>query len=392
MGRLFALFLVLAGAAPIPALGQPAVAGAGTQMLSYESLPGWRDDDHAAALKAFLKTCPVLSSRMEATGSPRAVPRGLDEACSEAATVPDHDRDLARAFFERRFSAFEVVPPAGRGFLTGYYEPEFAGSLHPTEDFPTPLLARPDDLVTFEPGETRPDLLAGLTAARRTASGLEPYPDRGAIEDGAIAERTRPVAFVRDAVDAFIIQVQGSARLKLPDGGVIRVAFDGKNGHPYTSVARLLVERLGIPPAEMTADVLTAWLRANPVEARELLRQNRSFVFFRVAGELDPSDGPIGAAGVPVTAGRTLAVDRDVWSMGLPVWLESELPDGSGGSVPLRRLTIAQDTGSAIKGPARGDLFFGAGHEAGSRAGLLRGAVRFVVLWPKTDREAAGAP
>jgi membrane-bound lytic murein transglycosylase A len=359
---------------------------------SFEDLRGWREDDHPAALRTFAKTCPAVAEGTPAVRSAQPAPDGLAGACLESLSLQGPDRDLARTFFERRFSAFEVLVPGGRGFLTGYYEPEFAGSLERTAEFSAPLLARPDDLVTLEPGEVVPDVPAGATAARRTAAGLTAYPDRAAIEDGAIASHTKPVAYLRDAVDVFIVQVQGSARLKLPDGRALRLAYAGRNGLPYTSVARLLVQRLGIKPAEMTADVLTTWLRQNPAEARELLRQNRSYVFFRIADELDPADGPIGAAGVPVTAGRTLAVDRSLWSFGLPVWLDGDVPDPAGGSRPLRRLSIAQDTGSAITGPARGDLFFGSGDEAGRQAGLVRNDIRFVVLWPKPDPATPKAP
>ncbi|MDB5558764.1 MAG: lytic murein transglycosylase, partial [Enterovirga sp.] len=372
------------------AVAQPAIPGAEFAPRSFDSLPGWREDDHAAAFRAFRKTCPAIAEGTRAGGTARPAPDGLQAACRDA-LAQGPDREAARAFFERRFTPFEVLVPGGRGFLTGYYEPEFRGALEPSAEFPVPLLAPPDDLVTLEPGEVIPNLPAGATAARRTPAGLEPYPDRAAIEDGAIADRTRPVAFVRDGVDLFIIQVQGSARLRLSDGKAVRVGYAGKNGLPYTSVARLLVQKLGIQPADMTADVLTSWLRDNPAEARELLRRNRSYVFFRLADELDPADGPLGAAGVPVSAGRTLAVDRELWSFGLPVWLEGELPEPGGGTVPLRRLSIAQDTGSAIKGPARGDLFFGSGPEAGLRAGLVRHDVRFVVLWPRPDAAAAAA-
>jgi membrane-bound lytic murein transglycosylase A len=315
----------------------------------------------------------------------------LARSCLDALAKERPDPGEARRFFERWFTPFEVSGANGRGFLTGYYEPEFPGSLEPSPEFNTPLLARPDDLVSLEGREPQPGLPAGIAAARRTSSGsLEAYPDRAAIEDGGIADRTRPVVYLRDFVDAFIVQVQGSARIRLPDGRAVRVAYAGRNGLPYTSVARLLVQRLGIPPSEMTADALTRWLRENPDEGRALVRQNRSFVFFRIADELDPAEGPIGAAGVPVTSGRTLAVDRTIWSYGLPVWLEGELPRPARGSEPLRRLVIAQDTGTAIVGPARGDLFTGSGETAGLAAGLIREDVRFVVLWPRPEATPAG--
>ncbi len=392
MRRWFASLVPLLALAVSPVFGQPAISGAEVTPRGFEDLQGWRDDDHPAAFRAFIKSCPALAEGTPAIRTAQPAPEGLAASCRQALSLADPSSDAARSFFERRFAAYEISVPGGRPFLTGYYEPEFEGSLEPTAEFLVPLLGRPDDLVTLGPGEMIPNLPPGITAARRTSAGLETYPDRAAIEDGAIADRTKPVAHVRDAVDRFIIQVQGSARLKLPDGRAVRLAYAGRNGLPYTSVARLLVQRLGIKPADMTAGVLTEWLRQNPAEARDLLRQNRSFVFFRIADELDPADGPIGAAGVPVTAGRTLAVDRSLWSFGLPVWLEGELPQPAGGTEPLRRLTIAQDTGSAITGPARGDLFFGSGDEAGLKAGLVRNEVRFVVLWPKPDPAPAKTP
>nr|WP_246736310.1 MltA domain-containing protein [Enterovirga sp. DB1703] len=379
-------------AAPSTAAAQPAIRGVELKPVVFRDLPAWREDDQTAAFRAFARSCSAIVEDAPALRTASSMLDGLAEACRAAVAMPEPDISAARTFFESRFTPYEVSAGTGRGFLTGYYEPEFPGSLKPTADFPVPLLARPDDLVTLEPGDVVPGAPPGLAAARRTDSGLEPYPDRSAIEDGAISDRTRPVAFVRDAVDAFIIQVQGSARLKLPDGRAVRLAYAGKNGLPYTSVARLLVQKLGIPAAEMTADALTGWLRRHPDQARDLLRQNRSYVFFRIADELDPAEGPIGAAGVPVTAGRTIAIDRSLWGYGLPVWLEGDLPEPGGGSRPLRRLTIAQDTGSAIVGPARADLFFGSGADAGLRAGLLRNEVRFVVLWPKLEPASAAAP
>jgi membrane-bound lytic murein transglycosylase A len=194
------------------------------------------------------------------------------------------------------------------------------------------------------------------------------------------------VLYLREPDEAFIIHVQGSARIRLTDGTVMRVAYAGRNGHPYTSIGRILVERGEIPLAEMSLERLMAWLRDHPGPARDLMRMNRSYIFFREATELAPEDGPIGGAGVPLTPGRSLAVDRALWSYGLPVWLEGELPLSLDRTEPLGRLMIAQDTGSAIVGPARGDFFFGSGPEAGTRAGLLRHPVRFVVLRPKASR------
>jgi len=277
-----------------------------------------------------------------------------------------------------------VHPHSGRGFLTGYYEPEFQGSRNPGNGFDTPLLARPDDLVTIKPGERLPGIDPSLQAARRTPSGYEAYPDRAAIEAGALGSRARPIVYLREPGEAFIIHVQGSARIRLADGTSLRVAYAGRNGHPYTSIGRRLVERGEISAETMSLERLMQWLRENPEPARALMQENHSYIFFREADELAPEDGPIGGAGVPLTPGRSLAVDRGLWSYGLPFWLEGELPLSPARTEPLARLMIAQDTGSAIVGPARGDYYFGSGEAAGTRAGLLRHMTGFVVLRPRS--------
>jgi membrane-bound lytic murein transglycosylase A len=350
--------------------------------LAFSDLSGWADDDHGAALATFRRTCAAITAGEPALRPALAPDEPLRSVCAAALDLSNADRRAAKAFFETRFEPVAVIPPGGRGFLTGYFEPEYDGSLTATERFSAPLLARPDDLVTLAQRETLQGLDPALQAARRTAAGYEPYPDRAAIEDGALGERAAPIAFL-DPAEAFVIHVQGSARIRLPDGGVIRVAYAGRNGHPYTSIGKILVAENRIPLDEMSLERLTAWLKTHPDEARAVMRRNRSYIFFRRADEIAPEDGPIGGAGVPLTPGRSLAVDRAIWSYGLPVWLEGEWPRGQGGTEPLRRLMVAQDTGSAIVGPARGDFFFGSGPEAGTRAGLLRHPVRFVALRPK---------
>jgi membrane-bound lytic murein transglycosylase A len=183
--------------------------------------------------------------------------------------------------------------------------------------------------------------------------------------------------------EAFIIHVQGSTRIRLPDGEVLRIGYAGRNGHPYTSIGRILVENAAIDRDEMSLEWLLAWLKDNPKEAREIMRRNRSYIFFTVLDTLAPEDGPIGGAGIPLTPGRSLAVDRQLWSYGLPFWLDGIVPDVDGTERPLQRLMIAQDTGSAILGPARGDFFTGTGEAAGHQAGLIRHRPRFVVFLPR---------
>ncbi|WP_245435400.1 murein transglycosylase A [Microvirga calopogonii] len=351
--------------------------------LPFQDLAGWEADDHAAAFGAFLRSCRALEASAAELRPAQAPQADLLAVCREALKTPGLDRTEARRFFETHFQPVAVTPHSGNGFLTGYYEPEFQGSRRPDAIYRVPLLDRPEDLVTILQGETLPGLDKGLQAARRTKDGYEPYPDRAAIEEGALGTLARPIVYLREPGEAFIIHVQGSARIRLDDGSVMRVAYAGRNGRPYTSIGRLLVQQGAMDLETMTLEKLMGWLKTHPEPAEALMRQNQSYIFFREARELASEDGPIGGAGTPLVPGRSLAVDRSLWAYGLPVWLDGQLPLTLDAAEPLRRLMIAQDTGSAIIGPARGDFFFGSGEEAGRRAGLLRHAVRFVVLQPK---------
>ena len=351
--------------------------------LAFSDLDGWNADDHAAAFRAFLRSCRALETASAELRPAQAPQADLLAACREALKIPDAGKGEAKRFFESHFRPHLVVPHTGAGFLTGYYEPEFQGSRTPDATYKVPLLDRPKDLVTIAQGETLPGIEKGLQAARRKGSGYEPYPDRAAIEDGALGDLAKPIVYLREPGEAFIIHVQGSARIRLNDGSVMRVAYAGRNGRPYTSLGRVLVQQGAMDLESMTLAKLMGWLKDNPEPAKALMRQNQSYIFFREAEELALEDGPIGGAGHPLVPGRSLAVDRSLWAYGLPIWLDGQLPLTLNTAEPLRRLMIAQDTGSAIVGPARGDFFFGSGDEAGRRAGLLRHSVRFVVLQPK---------
>lgn len=361
----------------------PLPLGATAERLAPTAIEGWQDDDHRIVFGLFAQGCqaqPPLRSGV-------AIPAKLQHACDAAARLAAAgpvDRDDARRFFEERFDFWRIrAGETGRGFMTGYFEPVFEGSLTRSETYPTPLYGRPADLVTLQPGDPRGGLDPELSSARRTADGLEPYPDRTAIETGALDGQNLEILWMRDPVDRFVLQVQGSGRIRLPDGAVTRVAYAGRNGHAYTSLGRVLSQRENIPPAQMTMDRLVARLKADAAFARELIRQNRSFVFFARRDDLPAGSGPIGGAGLALTPLRSIAVDRSVWPYGIPAWIDGRLPDGQGGEEPFRRLTIAQDTGSAILGPARIDLFVGSGEAAGYRAGLIRHGFAFTVLWPR---------
>lgn len=360
--------------------------GARLRPVGWSDLEGWPDDDLLAAHGVLRGFC--LAQRDGVPPLRPGVPvAGTGTVCSRLlAADPARTLAEARSSFTAAFRPWRIVLPAGGdGFLTGYYEPEIAGSAIRTPEFTCPILARPDDLVPVPPDETLADAAgAPLTAARRGSGGrLLPYPDRDAIEFGGIDARTRPVVWVRDAVEAFFVHVQGSARVRLPDGTVLRLAYDGRNGHPYTSIGRVLAAEKGMAPAELTLDRLKGILRDDPTAGQALMRRNHSYIFFRTERQLDPAQGPLGGAGVPLTPLRSLAVDRKLWPYGTPFWIDAVLPWRSATAEPFRRLLIAQDTGSAILGPARGDLFFGTGAEAGALAGAVRHAARFTVLLPQ---------
>ncbi|MBL8589609.1 MAG: MltA domain-containing protein [Methylobacteriaceae bacterium] len=365
-------------------------AGARLTRLDLSAAPGFSADDARAAFAVFRVSCAAILAAEPALRPGLPASPGLVAICRDALALPAPDAAAARAFFLSRFTAWEVAPATGGPFLTGYYEPEVAAARARSADFPTPVLGRPDDLVTFPPGATPPGLDPALAAARRLADGgLEPYPDRAAIESGALGDSARPIAWLADPVEAFMIHVQGSARLRFVDGGSARLVYDGRNGRPYVSIGRLLATERGIPPAELTLDKLKAWIRAAGQRLGEdglaLLHRNPSFIFFRLDATAPPDAGPIGAQGVRLTPQRSLAVDRSLWPYGTPVWIEAELPWRAAAPEPFRRLMIAQDTGSAILGPARADLFFGHGEAAGRRAGDIRHPARFVVLLPKGE-------
>lgn len=361
----------------------PLPAGVEAVPLRPAEIAGWRDDDHGAVLHLFAQGCAAEPPLRQAVPPPPF----MSALCAQADALVaggSVSADAARAFFEERFGFWRIRPDqSGRGFMTGYFEPEFEGSLTRSEAFPTPLYGRPADLVTRFPGDDWPGLDPALSSARRTEAGLVPFPDRAAIEDGALDGQGLEILWMRDPVDRFVLQVQGSGRIRLPDGTVTRLVYAGRNGHAYTSLGRELSRREAIPPAEMTMDRLVARLKADAGFARELIRLNRSFVFFARNDALPPGSGPVGGAGLPLTPLRSIAVDRTIWPYGMPAFLSGAIPDDDGKQEPIARLVLAQDTGSAILGPARVDLFVGSGARAGHRAGLIRHPFDFIVLWPR---------
>jgi membrane-bound lytic murein transglycosylase A len=352
------------------------------EAMDFESLAGWGNDDHQAAFCAFERSARAIAASETHPRPAQSAPPGLIASARAALCAGVTDERDARRFFETRFQPFRVVPETGRGFLTGYYEPCVPGSRIETEAFRWPILARPTDLVTFGVDPAPAGFPRDVSGARRLSDGsLVPYADRARIE----AERRDPIVWVRDAVEAFLMQVQGSAQVKFPDRSRARLAYDGRNGLPYTSIGKILIEAGEIAESAMSLASLKEWLRRDSARGLDVMRRNRSFVFFKLVEDFDAHLGPIAGAGVPLTPLRSIAIDRTVWAYGLPFWIDAELPWADETSRPFRRLMIAQDTGSAIVGAARADLFFGSGDKSGARAGAIRHPAEFVVLLPRGD-------
>jgi membrane-bound lytic murein transglycosylase A len=413
-----------------PPSGPLKILNAALEPVNWSDLDGWAGDDHASAFATFYASCrPIVRAnalRAEAAqfhpvrdwpvrtqpaadarkrppqgdvdarkrpipprppSSPpesRPVRSALEQVCARAVTAGQLDPGTARQFFEANFVPVRIRKlgdPAG--FLTGYYEPVVDGSRFPTREFTVPLYRRPRDLVA-------PGVVAGAPfpntgrAFRQTPTGeLVPYYDRGEIEDGALDGQHLEICWLRSAADALSVQIEGSARVRLEDGTLLRVSYDAHNGYPFVSVSRLLIERHLVAREEMSIQRIREWMHDNPDEAKAVRRQNRQVVFFRIVGLNDDNEA-IGAQGIPLTAGRSIAVDKSLHVYGTPFFIEADLQlPGLPSPSPFRRLMIAQDTGSAIVGPARADLFFGAGEEAGQMAGRIQQPGRFAMLVPR---------
>ena len=303
--------------------------------LGFDDLTGWAADDHHAALAVFRSTCDIAA----------------DMPLRQLANVEAAD---PRSFFEAHFDPVLITDGAPMLF-TGYFEPELTGSRYRSDDFQHPVLATPPDLVSDAPYRTRREI----------------------EQDAALADQGLALAWLADPLDLFFLQVQGSGRIRLTDGDVMRVGFAGRNGHPYTSIGKLLIARGDVAADVISADVIREWVKDNGDAGRALLWENDSYVFFRKISDVPADQGPLGAMNRSVTAGRSIAVDPGFTPLGLPVWIEKS------GADPINRLMVAQDTGSAIKGAQRADIFFGTGDMAGRQAGAVNDPGRMVVLMPK---------
>ena len=398
-------------AAPPPAIFGPSTAppeplqlrDTALEPIEWSALKGWSGDDHVAAFATFLASCRSLLRSSLRQDEKRPMYAALTQVCRRALVAGRLAEDQARLFFERNFRPMHITRLGdSAGFLTGYFEPIVDGSRVPTGIFKVPIYRRPPDLVPplHSAGPSFPN--KGQSWRRTDGGTLVPYYDRGEILDGALDGKRLEICWIKNKSDALTIQIQGSARVRLEDGAMLRINYDGHNGYPFVPLSRILIERNVIAREEMSLERIREWVRANPQSAEEFLRQNRSFMFFRIVGLTDDRQAAgyqekpreaIGAQGITLTPTRSIAVDNALHVYGTPFFIEADLPltDEKRGD-HFDHLMIAQDTGSAIVGPARADIFWGAGDRAGQLASHVHHAGNFAMLVPRElDPTAAAA-
>jgi len=371
--------------APVPrATPQPAIAASSLpaiyQPASFADLPGWNDDRADLAWPAFEVGCKrlVTMANTQATWQP---------VCADAAALAGVDAAHARTFFEKHFSVWKVTAADGndKGVVTGYYEPLLSGSRTPGAQYVTPLYAPPDDLLRVDLASLYPELAGKRARARVDGRSVVPYWTRADIEQGRAPLAGKVLVYVDSAVDAFFLEIQGSGRVRLADGSVIRVNYADQNGQPFRSVARVLIDRGELTADRASMQAIRAWGREHPDKLPALLDENPSYVFFRVVPPPAPGtlealiDGPIGSLGVPLARERSIAVDARAVPLGAPVYLATTRPLSD---EPLQRLVMAQDTGGAIRGAVRADFFWGFGDDAAREAGRMKQPARMWLLWP----------
>jgi membrane-bound lytic murein transglycosylase A len=361
---------------PIPLPPQPPVPpepAPPTPLMTpstFSAMPGWEKDDLRQAWSAFVASCNVLIRKDE-----------WKDACTASRSVPAADGTAIRSYFESWFvpNQIRAADGADTGLITGYYEAMLRGARKKGGAFQTPLYRVPDDLLTIELASVYPDLKGKRLRGKLVGKKVVPYSTRAEIERAEVAGKE--LLWVDDPVEAFFLEVQGSGRIQLADSGeTVRVSYADQNGHPYKAIGRWLIDQGELTPAQATAQGIKAWIAANPTRRQELFNVNPSYVFFREERLPDPSVGPKGALGVPLTAGRSIAIDPLLLPLGAPVYLSTT---ESGSEVPMQRLVMAQDTGGAIRGAVRADFFFGFGYEAMENAGRMKQRGQLWVLMPK---------
>jgi membrane-bound lytic murein transglycosylase A len=350
--------------------------------VKFSKLPGWRADDALAAWPAIVSTCSVLGARGE-----------WQSFCGAAVATSPADAEFVRGFIEQHLQPYKVWRVTGRrreksGLITGYFEPLIFGSRTRDTKYATPLYRRPADLLIVDLSSVVPELKGKRVRGRLEGNKVVPYYSRGqSRETPALAGLE--IVWIDNALDAFLLEVQGSGRVQLVTGETIRLQYEDQNGHPYRSIGRYLADQGVMTIDQVNMPAIRNWLATNPHRMNEVLDSNPSVVFFNESPLADPGIGPKGAQGLPLTAGRSIAIDPKFLPLGAPMFLATSHP---GTGAPLQRLVVAQDTGGAISGPIRADLFFGFGNEAGAQAGMMKHEGEMWVLWPKGSMPPAGRP
>lgn len=358
------------------------------QKTAFDRVQGWEQDNQLAALRSFLRFCKRPNAMDGGPELLRTTTDELNSLCELARGQAMETNSSARHFFETHFTPFRINE---KGFVTGYFEPEVTASREKTEDYSVPLHKKPAGLEAVTAKNRPVDWPSHLSHGRWVDGTLQELPDRAAVMDGALDKENLELVWLADPVDAFFIHVQGSARLRLTDDSTMRVGYAGKSGHPYTGIGRLLVERGEGTPEDFTMSGLRTWLTKNHEKRDALFKENRSYIFFREVHEAKPEDGPIGAANLSLVPGRSLAVDPSHFPYGALIFVSAGFQDPDATGRSFARLMVSDDTGSAIRGPARGDVFTGSGKRAGQIAGDIRHKAEFVVLVPNSRLANAGA-
>jgi membrane-bound lytic murein transglycosylase A len=360
------------------------------QAVEWGDLPGWREDRLGEAWSAFLLSCDKWNPCRKAGAAgtcerQRGIHDYWHEVCDKAGLIGGSHGEVRR-FFETEFTPYALTEGSGRdeGLVTGYYEPLIMGSRQRNTGNNIPVLGVPPDMLTIDLGSLYPDLQHRRLRGRLVGNRVVPYLSRAEIEARADEDWPgEPILWVADPIEFFFLQIQGSGRVELPDGRYVRIGYADQNGHPYRSIGRILIERGDLKPEEASMQGIQAWARRNPERLRALLDENPSYVFFREVTDVDHARadrGPFGAMGVPLTAGRSIAVDPRYVTLGIPVWLATTYPNSR---EPLNRLVLAQDTGGAIKGVVRADFFWGFGDRAGQQAGRMKQRGRMWLILPR---------
>jgi membrane-bound lytic murein transglycosylase A len=350
--------------------------------VGFDSIPGWRDDDLTLALPALQRSCGRILQRPSSAAFGPLPEAGTyarwQPMCRDFLNLSNPSRVSLRVFFETRFQPYEISAGSNaNGLFTGYYEASLRGSLKKHGQYRYPLHLRPADLVMVNLGEFREELKGQRIAGRVVDGNLKPYEDRAAIVSGQWPHNDAALVWVDDPADAFFVQVQGSGVVALDDGSVMRIGYAGQNGHPYYAIGRELIKRGHLQPSNVSMQSIAAWLRAHPSEADEIMNTNKSYVFFKPMTE----HGAKGAEGVVLTPGRSIAVDSSKLPFGAPMFVNIAPP--APGKPPIHGLMIAQDTGGAIRGAVRGDVFWGFGPQAEALAGPMKSQGKYWILLPK---------